>query len=88
MTNRLEQVTYETMKRFKKNNIVLPGDYSEEFIHNALKMGYDLKDKEIFEGDLKQELEKLDKIFEQTSEGLNVLSSSTSQAVEAIEKKR
>lgn len=87
MRNRLEQVTFETMKKFKKNNIVLPGDYSEEFIQNAVKLGYHPEDKTVLQDELKQDLQKLDKIFDQTSEGLTALSSSTTQAVDAIEKK-
>ncbi len=87
MSNRLEQVTFETMKRFKNNNIVLPADYSEGFIENALKLGFDLEDKKVFQDEMRQELGKLDKIFDQASAGLNALSSSSTQAVKAIENK-
>lgn len=86
MSNKLKTATYETMKHLKKNEIVLPSDYSKEFEKISYSLGIELGNQEILMQELSQDFAKLDKIVAQTNENLNALEQNTASATKAIEK--
>ena len=85
MGNKLKEVTYLTVKELKKENIILPGKYSEIFEGYAKKLAVNLEDQNVIFKDLKQDCDAIDRVVKKTSENLNTLHKSTSDAKVAIE---
>lgn len=86
MSNLLKQVTYKTLKKLKNFDIVLPMDYSSIFKKNALDVGLPVDDDKILLEYLHQDINRLDDIYSQTNDSLEVLKTSTNNAYSAIEK--
>lgn len=84
MSNLLKQVTYKTLKKLKNFDIVLPMDYTSTFKKNALDVGLPVDDDKILLEYLNQDLNKIDSIYSQTNESLEVLKNSTNNAYTAI----
>jgi len=85
MPNKLKEVTFDTFKALKDQDIVLPSTYSDEFEKNASNVGLDLEDYNIILENLNQDSNKLDKILHQTNQNLETFHRSTQKASEAIE---
>jgi len=84
MSNKLKEITYLTVKDLKKQEIILPGTYSNTFEKFAKNMKIDIDKKDMFLNDLKQDEEHVDKIVKKTNESLHTLKESTSDAQKAI----
>ena len=48
MSNPLKEITYKTLKNLRKQDIVLPLEYSKAFRSVASQLGVDIEDKEAF----------------------------------------
>lgn len=87
MANKLKEITYLTLKEVKKQEIVLPVSYSNVFQSNAKKLGVNLKNEELIQGDLKQDGEHIEDIIKKTNDSLTNINQSTSNARKAIKDK-
>ncbi|RXK12649.1 hypothetical protein CP965_08710 [Halarcobacter mediterraneus] len=85
MSNSLKEVTFLTVKQLRKENIILPGTYSQVFENNAKELKVDLEDQNVIFKDLKQDCDSIDNVVKKTNENLNTLHNSTSKAKVAIE---
>ena len=84
MQHQLKKVTYTTLKELKKQDIVLPSDYSKTFEKNAKELDIDLENQEIILKDLNYDAKLLDKIAKETNDNLYDLSTSAKNAQNAI----
>ena len=84
MSNALIQTTYSTRKSLNNQEIVLPSDYSKVFESNAKKYGIDFENEEVILENLNYEETKINKIVDETSHNLNILSSNAKEAQTAI----
>ncbi|WP_419763596.1 MAG: GGDEF domain-containing protein [Arcobacter sp.] len=84
MSNRLEKVTYTTIKNLKNQNIILPKTYSNMFESVAKEFDINFENENLFLRDLNQDTEHVEKIIKSTNESLNTLNKSTNEAREAI----
>ena len=87
MKNLLKEVTYKTIKTFKAQDIVLPGDYSQQFSLHAKECDLDLEEEDIVLKSLFQDKDELVNITNETSSNLRSLHQTTSNAKLAIENK-
>jgi diguanylate cyclase (GGDEF)-like protein len=85
MGNKLKEITFNTFKSLKNQEIVLPLAYSEEFEKHALAIGLDLENYNIILEDLNQDNNKLNEIIRKTNQNLNTFHESTKRASKAIE---
>ncbi len=85
MTNKLKEITFDTFKTLKYQDIVLPSTYSQEFEKNATITGLDLEDYNVILDDLNQDFNNLDKVLHKTNKNLDSFHKSTQQATKAIE---
>lgn len=84
MSNKLKEATYLTVKDLKKYDIVLPGKYSKIFEDMAKKLQIDFQKDDVLLKDLQENEEHVSKIVKKTSESLDTLQKSTSDARKAI----
>ena len=84
MGNKLKEVTYLTVKDLKTHDIILPGKYSKTFENMAKKLQVDFDKEDILLKDLHQNEEHVTKIVKKTSESLDTLQKSTTDARKAI----
>lgn len=83
----LKEVTFNTLKYFKTDEIILPGDYSKKFEENAKKLSINLEDQDIILKELSLDKDKLDSIVKETNNNLTTLNNSTKKAQSAITNK-
>ena len=84
MSNKLKEVTYLTVKDLKAYDIILPSKYSKTFENMAKKLEVDFNKEDVLLKDLNQNEEHVSKIVKKTSQSLNTLQKSTSDARKAI----
>jgi diguanylate cyclase (GGDEF)-like protein len=84
MSNKLKDVTFQTLKHFKTKDIVLPGEYSNVFEKLAVNSGLDIGDQNIILNDLHEDSTKLDKIVKETSNNISLLGESAQSVQIAI----
>ncbi len=87
MGNKLKEITYLTIKRLKKNDIILPADYSKEFKETAQELKVDISDSNIVLKDLNQETDRVNEIVNSTNENLTNIQNSTKKAQIAVANK-
>jgi diguanylate cyclase (GGDEF)-like protein len=87
MANSLKEITYETIKNLKRQDIVLPGEYSKTFQTYANAMGIKIEDEELILNDLHQDENRLNFIVQETNENLQSLGESAKTAETAITNK-
>lgn len=87
MQNLLKEVTYKTIKDFRKKDIVMPGEYSKTFQSYADEIGLDIENDAIILKDLHQDENKLNSIVQKTNENLQSLGDSAKTAEIAIQNK-
>lgn len=87
MQNLLKEVTYKTIKDFRKKDIVMPGEYSKTFQNYADAIGLDIDNDAIILKDLHQDENKLNHIVQKTNENLQSLGNSAKTAEIAIQNK-
>ncbi|NQY22374.1 MAG: GGDEF domain-containing protein, partial [Campylobacteraceae bacterium] len=87
MQNLLKEVTFKSLNDFKRQDIVLPGEYSKTFQKYAKECNLDLDDQEVILESLNQDKDQIDLLTKETSNNLISLSQSTKDAQNAIEKK-
>ena len=87
MNNKLEEITFLTIKDLKKQSIILPGKYSDIFESYAKELEVDLDDEELILKDLHQDIDQVDKIVKKTNYNITALQESTTNAREAIKNK-
>jgi len=87
MKNLLKEVTYKTIKTFKAQDIVLPGEYSQQFSLHAKECDLDLEEEDIVLKSLFQDKDELVSLTNATSSNLSSLQQTTSNAKLAIENK-
>ncbi len=85
MQNLLKEVTYKTIKKVRKKDIVTPGEYSKSFEKHAQEIGLDLKNDAIILKDLHQDEHKLNFIVKETNDNLQSLGTSAKNAEIAIQ---
>ena len=83
----LKEITFNTLKHFKTEEIVLPGDYSKKFTEHANILNINLEDQDIILKELNHDQNKLDSIVKETNNNLSSLSDSTKKAQNAIASK-
>lgn len=84
MSNKLKDVTFQTLKHFKTKDIVLPGEYSTVFEKLAVNSGINIEDQDTILNDFNEDSEKLDKIVKETSENISLLGESAQSVQIAI----
>lgn len=87
MSNKLEEITYLTIKDLKKLSIILPGKYSDIFESYAKELKVNLDDEKIILKDLQEDSAYLDNIVKKTSENITELQTTTTNARKAIHNK-
>jgi len=80
----LKEITFNTLKHFKTEEIILPGDYSKKFEEHANQLNINLEDQDVVLKELNQDQNKLDTIVKETNQNLTSLSDSTKKAQNAI----
>ena len=85
MKNALKEVTYLTIKDLKRQDIVLPGNYSTTFEKIAKHFDLDLNNENILLKDLHYDANHVDIIVKKTSNSLDTIHSSTEKAQVAIQ---
>ncbi|MCP4972029.1 MAG: GGDEF domain-containing protein [Arcobacter sp.] len=85
MKNKLKEVTYLTVKGLKKQEVILPGTYSDEFEKIAKEFEVDFDKENVILKDLNQELDHVDNIVKKTNDNLTHLHENTEKAQKAIE---
>jgi diguanylate cyclase (GGDEF)-like protein len=84
MSNKLKDITYQTLKHFKTKDIVLPGEYSTVFEKLAVTSGVDVEDQDVILGDFHEDTNKIDKIVKETSDNISLLGESAQSVQIAI----
>jgi len=84
MENKLKEITYLTLKKLKRESIILPSKYIKVFEDNAKELEVDLGNEKVIFKDLNQDCETVDKVVQKTSENLSSLHNSTKMAQKAI----
>lgn len=87
MSSSLKEVTYLTMKKLKKNDVILPQEYDNIFKSFAKDLNIDMENKEQISQDLHKEYAKVEDIVSQTNENINLVKESTTMAKKAIKNK-
>ncbi len=87
MGNKLKEITYLTIKRLKKDDIILPADYSKKFQETAQELKFDISDTNIVLKDLNQESDRVNEIVNSTNENLTNIQNSTKKAQIAVANK-
>ena len=87
MKNKLKKVTYLTLKELKKQEVIVPVQYSKVFQNVAKKLQITLDKEDLDLENSAQDAEHVEKIVKKTSESLTSLNKSTSDARQAIENK-
>ena len=87
MSNKLEEITYLTIKDLKKQSIILPGRYSDIFKNHAKELKVNIDDEKIILKDLQQDSAHVDNIVKKTNENITALQTSTTNARKAIKDK-
>ena len=77
MSNKLEEITYLTIKDLKKLSIILPGKYSDIFASHAKELKVDLDDEKVILKDLQEDSAYVDSIVKKTSENITALQTTT-----------
>jgi diguanylate cyclase (GGDEF)-like protein len=87
MSEKLKEITFLTLKELKRNDVVLPGEYSKEFAKHAGVLEYDLDKEEVVLKDVHQDVDKINFVVQKTNDNISTLKVSTVNAKKAIEEK-
>lgn len=87
MPNSLKEITYKTIKNLKRQDIILPGEYSKTFQTYANAMGIKIEEEDVILKDLHQDENRLNFLVRETSDNLQFLGDSAKTAETAITNK-